>query len=105
MTTSRHEVIKVKHGRHIDHLVDGHLYHWRQGRREEHSIDTCAINPTTCTMGHNCAGHDDDHQHGPDCGHPLIPHGDHFDYLVEDHLHCVHEGHCDHHGLIKVVSI
>jgi hypothetical protein len=25
--------------------------------------------------------------HGPGCGHEAVPHGDHVDYLVDDHLH------------------
>ena len=26
------------------------------------------------------------HQHGPQCGHSKIPHGDHFDYLNDEGL-------------------
>ena len=50
-----------------------------------------------CT-GHQCAGHDAEHVHGPTCGHRAVSHGDHVDYLVGDHLHNVHGGHCDNHG-------
>lgn len=39
-----------------------------------------------------------DHEHGPDCGHPAIPHDDHVDYLHDGHLHAPHEGHYDEHG-------
>ncbi len=28
-----------------------------------------------------------DHQHGPQCGHTGIKHGDHVDYLHDGHLH------------------
>ncbi len=38
------------------------------------------------------------HEHGPDCGHESVTHGDHFDYLVDGHLHHPHDGHCDDHG-------
>jgi len=31
-----------------------------------------------------------DHEHGPDCGHTAIRHGDHVDYL--------HDGELHHHG-------
>lgn len=48
--------------------------------------------------GHDCEHHDDAHEHGPDCGHELVDHDDHQDYVVGDHLHNVHEGHCDDHG-------
>ncbi|MFV0464377.1 MAG: metal ABC transporter permease [Nostocoides sp.] len=38
-----------------------------------------------------------DHEHGPDCGHEAIAHGDHVDYLHDGHLHAPHEGHYDEH--------
>ncbi len=38
------------------------------------------------------------HEHGPDCGHEPVAHGDHLDYLVDGHLHHPHDGHCDDHG-------
>jgi zinc transport system permease protein len=37
------------------------------------------------------------HQHGPDCGHPAVPHGDHVDYLHDGHRHAPHAGHYDEH--------
>ena len=40
-----------------------------------------------------------DHQHGADCGHTAIRHGDHVDYLHEGHLHHPHDGHVDEHRL------
>lgn len=30
------------------------------------------------------------HQHGPDCGHLAIPHGDHVDYVHDGHRHAAH---------------
>ncbi|HHU10964.1 MAG TPA: metal ABC transporter permease [Intrasporangiaceae bacterium] len=38
-----------------------------------------------------------DHEHGPDCGHEAIPHGDHVDYLHDGHRHAAHQGHYDEH--------
>ena len=38
------------------------------------------------------------HEHGPDCGHPVVAHGDHVDYLHDGHRHAPHEGHYDEHG-------
>ncbi|MCZ8238958.1 MAG: hypothetical protein O9346_11385 [Leptospiraceae bacterium] len=35
------------------------------------------------------------HQHGPNCGHTAIQHGNHVDYLHDGHLHHSHEGHYD----------
>ena len=42
--------------------------------------------------------HDHNHEHGPDCGHPAVPHGDHVDYLVGGHLHHPDAEECHDHG-------
>jgi AcrR family transcriptional regulator len=46
--------------------------------------------------------HDDHpHQHGPDCGHVAVQHGDHVDYLHDGHVHRGHDDHwheCSHEG-------
>jgi zinc transport system permease protein len=39
------------------------------------------------------------HEHGPGCGHPSIPHGDHVDYLHDGHRHAPHDDHYDEHAL------
>ncbi|HEY4426895.1 MAG TPA: hypothetical protein VGN08_01670 [Solirubrobacteraceae bacterium] len=59
------------------------------------------INPGDCTPGHDCAEHEADHEHGPDCGHEAVRHGDHVDYVVGGHLHHPHGDHCDHHGAVE----
>lgn len=38
-----------------------------------------------------------DHQHGSECGHTAVPHGDHVDYVHEGHRHAPHGGHYDEH--------
>jgi zinc transport system permease protein len=38
-----------------------------------------------------------DHEHGPDCGHRAVPHGDHVDYLHDGHRHAPHGAHYDEH--------
>lgn len=38
------------------------------------------------------------HEHGPDCGHDAVPHGDHVDYLHDGHRHAAHGGHYDEHA-------
>ncbi len=48
------------------------------------------------TVDHTPAG-EHDHQHGPDCGHEAVPHGDHVDYLHDGHRHAPHGGHYDEH--------
>lgn len=95
----------IEHEGHVDFLHDGHLHHPTTGGViEEHTLPVTAVNPDECTSGHSCGAHADDHQHGPNCGHEAVPHGDHIDYLVDGHLHHPHDGHCDNHGTIKVVS-
>lgn len=37
------------------------------------------------------------HAHGIDCGHPVVLHGDHRDYLHAGHRHAVHSDHYDEH--------
>lgn len=38
------------------------------------------------------------HEHGPGCGHRVVPHEDHVDYVHDGHLHASHEGHYDEHA-------
>lgn len=92
----------IEHDGHVDYLHDGHLHHPHEGHVDEHVIAVDATHPD----GHTepAAGHADDHEHGPDCGHPAVPHGDHVDYLVDGVLHHPHDGHCDAHGTVTVVS-
>jgi zinc transport system permease protein len=37
------------------------------------------------------------HEHGADCGHQVVPHEDHVDYLHDGHLHAAHGAHYDDH--------
>lgn len=39
----------------------------------------------------------DAHEHGDGCGHEAIAHGDHFDYVHDEHRHAVHVDHYDEH--------
>jgi zinc transport system permease protein len=38
-----------------------------------------------------------DHQHGPNCGHAGLRHGDHTDFIHEGHRHAQHADHYDEH--------
>jgi zinc transport system permease protein len=40
---------------------------------------------------------DHPHEHGPECGHLAVPHGDHVDYVHDGHRHAPHERHYDEH--------
>jgi hypothetical protein len=93
----------IRHNGHIDYLHDGHLHHPHGDHVDEHVIEVSNTNPDTCNS-HQCTSHDTDHVHGPNCGHEAVKHGDHIDYLVDGHLHHPHNGHCDDHGPIEVVS-
>jgi len=90
--------VAVQHGDHVDYLHDGHLHALHRGHVDECSIAVDKKNPARCTPNHACAGHEAGHTHGPGCGHQAVPHGDHTDYLVGNHLHHAHGGHCDDHG-------
>ncbi|MCD8501925.1 MAG: hypothetical protein LRY71_09930 [Bacillaceae bacterium] len=43
--------------------------------------------------------------HDDDCGHELVPQGDHVDFLVNGRLHHVHGDHCDDHGPVELVTV
>ena len=58
---------------------------------------TTAPTPSTSTESHEVVPEDHAHVHGPDCGHPAIPHGDHVDYVHDGHRHAEHGEHYDEH--------
>jgi hypothetical protein len=91
----------IKHEGHVDYLHDGHLHHVGSKGVEEHGVAVSSANPAECTPKHDCNGHPKEHKHGPGCGHEVVPHGDHNDYLVDGHLHHPHGNHCDDHGKVQ----
>ncbi|AZC12685.1 MULTISPECIES: zinc transporter permease [unclassified Microbacterium] len=38
-----------------------------------------------------------EHEHGSDCGHEAVPHGDHVDFVHDGHKHALHGDHYDEH--------
>ncbi len=52
--------------------------------------------PTGAPAAHEPAA-EHPHEHGPDCGHPAIPHDDHIDYVHDGHRHAAHGAHYDEH--------
>ncbi|HEY1555066.1 MAG TPA: hypothetical protein VGF94_09560 [Kofleriaceae bacterium] len=90
--------VAIQHGDHVDYLHDGHLHAPHRGHVDECTIAVDATNPARCTPSHACTDHASDHVHGAGCGHQAVPHGDHVDFLVGDHLHHTHGTHCDDHG-------
>ena len=95
----------VDHDGHRDYVHDGHLHYVHGDHCDEHAIAVSAKNPDGCTTDHDCRTHPPEHRHGPGCGHEAIPHGDHVDYVVRDHLHHPHDGHCDDHGAVVLHAI
>ena len=92
----------IKHDDHVDYLHNGHLHQQHEDLVDEHQIEVSDKNPNSCTPAHQCSGHEQNHVHGPNCGHEQVPHGDHIDYLVGGHLHHPHRDHCDDHGPIEL---
>jgi DNA-binding transcriptional ArsR family regulator len=95
--------VAVKHDGHVCYLHDGHMHHPHGDHVDEHVLAVSTANPDACTPAHACGGHAPDHVHGPGCGHPAVPHGDHVCYLVDGHLHHPHGDHCDDHGRLETV--
>jgi len=96
--------LAVNHDGHTDYVHDGHLHHPHGNHVDEHRFEVSSTNPEDCTPEHNCGEHNRTHKHGPGCGHPAVPHGDHTDYLVGSHLHHPDRGHCDDHGVVNMAS-
>ena len=72
------------------------------------SSDSNAIGKTSFDLSEFCAlcekkNENEKHKHGPGCGHSIINHKGHIDYIVEGILHYPHEEHCDDHGKIVFV--
>lgn len=75
------------HADHTDYVHDGHLH-----RVHGEHADECEV-ATHAAAEHDAAAH----QHGTECGHVAVPHGDHADFVHDGHRHAVHEGHYDEH--------
>ncbi len=88
----------VRHDDHVDYLHDGHLHHPHDDHVDEHTVAVDEHHPAQHTDAAD--GHDAGHQHGPECEHAAVPHGDHVDYLVGERLHHPHGDHCDDHGAL-----
>jgi hypothetical protein len=93
--------VSVEHDGHTDYIHDGHLHSVHGDHVDEHALTVAGTNPASCTPSHACQSHDASHSHRSGCGHEAVPHGDHTDFLVAEHLHHPHSGHCDDHGVIR----
>jgi hypothetical protein len=88
---------RIKHDGHVDYLHNGHLHSAHEGHYDEHTLPISAANPGQCAPIECLCGHEE-------CGHELVPHGDHQDYLVNGRLHHKHGDHCDDHGPVELVA-
>jgi len=101
----------VAHNGHYDVLVNGEFVSPIRGHSssrsvevEHHSLDD-VVDPCQCTLHDaDCLPGEDEppHLHDAGCGHERVMHNDHWDYIVNDHLHhptddgnCVIHGHID----------
>ena len=53
--------------------------------------------PFPLSAEHTAVPEDHGHEHGQECGHPAVPHGDHVDYVHDGHRHAPHGSHYDEH--------
>ena len=54
--------------------------------------------PVVAAAAHQVVEEDEHpHEHGEDCGHVAVPHGDHVDYVHDGHRHAPHGRHYDEH--------
>ena len=89
---------KIKHEDHIDYLHNGELHHEKNGSWEKCKIPVTDKNPAESKqLPCGC-------KHTEECGHEMVPHGDHKDYLVNGRLHHVKDGKCYDHGPVEVVA-
>ena len=56
-----------------------------------------AVDAFTLDDEHTTVPEDHTHQHGDDCGHVAVRHGDHVDYVHDGHRHAPHGAHYDEH--------
>jgi zinc transport system permease protein len=67
-------------------------------RRRQRMQAPFAITPDGAYDGeHTVVPEEHAHEHGEDCGHLAVPHGDHVDYVHDGHRHAPHGSHYDEH--------
>lgn len=74
----------------------GYAVTWPLGVWLRHRQRLAAPFPELPVTDHVPADHHA-HQHGEDCGHLAVPHGDHVDYVHDGHRHASHGSHYDEH--------
>ena len=76
----------------------GFLAAWPVGMLMRRRVRLSApFSPSDLHRDHTVAREDHEHEHGDDCGHPAVQHGDHVDYVHDGHRHVPHGSHYDEH--------
>jgi zinc transport system permease protein len=70
---------------------------WVRRRRRAGEPFAHQPDPFLVDEPHTVVPEEHGHQHGPDCGHAGVTHGDHVDYLHDGHRHAPHGAHYDEH--------
>ena len=70
---------------------------WLRRRQRLGEPFAAPVEDVTLGAGHTVVPENHQHQHGDDCGHPAVPHGDHVDYIHDGHRHAPHGSHYDEH--------
>jgi zinc transport system permease protein len=70
---------------------------WLRRRRRAGAPFLDPADPFLADESHTVVPEEHGHQHGPDCGHAGVAHGDHLDYLHDGHRHAPHGAHYDEH--------
>lgn len=65
--------------------------------------NVCTLEDLLCTT-HECTKHEASHHHFVGCGHEPVVHEGHLDFIVDQHVHHEHSGHCDNHGSVQDFS-
>ncbi len=70
---------------------------WLRHRRRVAEPFVPEADPFDLDELHTVVPDDHAHEHGPECGHTAVRHGDHVDYVHDGHRHAPHGAHYDEH--------
>jgi zinc transport system permease protein len=70
---------------------------WIRRRRRATEPFSLEADPFLVDEPHTVVPEEHGHEHGPDCGHAGVEHGDHVDYVHDGHRHAPHGAHYDEH--------
>jgi hypothetical protein len=88
----------VEHGDHTDYIHDGHLHAEHAGHFDNHGPERMDKTTRKTASAEHLIASDHKHKHGKKCGHEVVKHGDHVEYLHDGQYHAKHGTHYDQHG-------